>query len=155
MTTQPLGQRAPDVRLSDGTTTYWLADLVGKKIVVVYFYPRDDTPGCTIEACGFRDAYEQFVAAGAEVIGISSDSVESHARFKARHKLPFTLLSDPGGKAAEAFGVSKTFGLIPGRSTFVIDRQGLVQLRFDGQLRVNEHVARALDLVKKLATVTK
>ncbi len=144
------GLPAPDVRLSDGTTTHWLADVLGKKTVVLYFYPKDDTPGCTLEACGFRDAYEQFVDAGAEVIGVSRDSAESHARFKAKHKLPFTLLSDPDGKAAEAFGVSKTFGLIAGRSTFVIDRQGRVQLRFDGQLRINQHVNRALALVKQL-----
>ncbi|MFZ5443076.1 MAG: peroxiredoxin [Myxococcota bacterium] len=144
------GSAAPDVRLSDGAHTLWLADLLGKKTVVLYFYPKDDTPGCTVEACGFRDAYEDFVRAGAEVIGVSRDSAEAHARFKAKHNLPFTLLSDPDGKAAEAFGVKKTFGVLPGRSTFVIDRAGVIRLRFDSQLRASEHVRRALDLVREL-----
>ncbi len=146
------GDRAPDVRLSDGTGTTWLTDVLGKKTVVLYFYPKDDTPGCTIEACGFRDAYEGFVASGAEVLGVSQDSAEAHARFRAKHQLPFTLLSDPQGQAAQAFGVGKTLGLLAGRTTFVIDRAGVVRMRFDSQLRVNEHVRRALELVRQLET---
>ncbi len=145
-----IGDRVPDVRLVSGTGTIWLADLLGKKTVVLYFYPKDETPGCTVEACGFRDAYEYFTEAGAEVIGVSQDSLEAHARFKAKHKLPFTLLSDPDGRAAEAFGVKKTFGLFPGRTTFVIDLGGVVRHRFDSQLRVNEHVKKALEIIQQL-----
>jgi peroxiredoxin Q/BCP len=146
-----IGDRVPDVRLTSDQGTIWLADLLGKKIVVLYFYPKDETPGCTVEACGFRDAYEYFLEAGADVIGVSKDSLKAHARFTAKHQLPFRLLSDPDGRAAEAFGVTKTLGLIPGRTTFVIDRQGVVRDRFDSQLRVNEHVRRALEHLQELS----
>lgn len=145
-----IGDRVPDVRLTSSEGTIWLADLLGKKLVVLYFYPKDETPGCTVEACGFRDAYEYFIEAGADVIGVSKDSLEAHARFTSKHQLPFRLLSDPDGRAAEAFGVTKTLGLFPGRTTFVIDTKGVVRDRFDSQLRVNEHVRRALEHLQKL-----
>jgi thioredoxin-dependent peroxiredoxin len=146
-----VGQRSPEVvfRGEQGAEVK-LAQYLGKKTVVLYFYPKDETPGCTAEACSFRDSYEDFKAAGAEVIGVSADDEASHAQFKAHHRLPFVLLSDPGGVAAKAFGVKKTFGLIAGRVTFVIDRDGVVQHRFDSLLRVNEHVSQALQLVTKL-----
>jgi peroxiredoxin Q/BCP len=127
-----------------------LASLIGRKTLVLYFYPKDETPGCTVEACTFRDQYEDFVAAGAEVIGVSADDAASHEAFKAKHRLPFRLLTDPGGLAAKAFGVKKTLGLLPGRVTFVIDRSGLIRHRFDSQVRVQKHVAEALSLVKSL-----
>ncbi len=133
----------------DGTTVS-LKDLIGKKTLVLYFYPKDDTPGCTAEACSFRDSYEDFVAAGAEVVGVSSDGTDSHQAFKSKHRLPFTLLSDLKGEAAKAMGVKKTFGLLAGRVTFVIDRQGVVQHRFDSQLRATKHVEEALAIVKAL-----
>ena len=116
--------------------------------------PKDETPGCTIEACAFRDAYEDFVAAGAEVIGISRDDADKHAGFKAHHRLPFTLLTDtPSGSAATAFGVKKSLlGLLPGRVTFVIDKAGVVQHRFESQIRMGKHVDDALALVKRLAS---
>jgi peroxiredoxin Q/BCP len=117
---------------------------------VLYFYPKDDTPGCTAEACAFRDQYEVFRDAGAEVIGISSDSAKSHQAFAARHSLPFVLLSDPAGKVRGQFGVGKTLGLFPGRVTFVMDRDGIVRHAFDSQLMATRHVSEALDVVKQL-----
>lgn len=127
-----------------------LQELLGQRTVVLFFYPKDDTAGCTAEACSFRDAYEDFKAAGAEVIGVSADDGASHEAFKAKHRLPFTLLTDPGGAAARAFGVKKTLGLIAGRVTFVIDRQGVIRHRFDSLVRVTRHVEEALQIVKAL-----
>ncbi len=148
-----VGQKIPEVvfRGEQGAEVK-LSQYLGKKTVVLYFYPKDETTGCTAEACSFRDSYEDFKSAGAEVIGVSADDEASHASFKANHRLPFVLLSDPGGVAAKAFGVKKTFGLIAGRVTFVIDRDGTVRHRFDSLIRVNEHVSQALALVKQLET---
>jgi peroxiredoxin Q/BCP len=127
-----------------------LSALLGKKTVVLYFYPKDNTPGCTAEACSFRDQYEDFKSAGAEVVGVSSDDATSHEAFKQKHALPFVLLSDPGGAGAKAFGVKKTLGVLPGRVTFVIDRQGVIRHRFESQLFARKHVAEALEVVRAL-----
>ena len=152
------GERAPDFELpatgpagSLANGKVKLADFRDKKTVVLYFYPKDETPGCTIEACSFRDDYEDFAAAGAEVIGVSDDSVASHEKFATHHKLPFVLATDEGGVLREKFGVKKTLGLLPGRVTFVFDKNGVCKSRFDSQLRVGKHVDDALALVKKLA----
>ncbi len=134
---------------SDGSKVD-MKELVGKGTIVLYFYPKDETAGCTAEACSFRDQYEVFKKAGAEVIGVSSDDAASHEAFKKNHRLPFTLLTDSDGSAAKAFGVKKTFGLLPGRVTFVIDRAGVIRNRFDSQVRVNKHVDDALAIVKSL-----
>jgi peroxiredoxin Q/BCP len=131
---------------ADGPTQ--LRDKIGKPLVV-YFYPKDETYGCTKEACGFRDQYEDFVTAGAEVIGVSRDDAASHARFKDHHHLPFTLLSDPGGKIAASWGVKTMLG-IPGRTTFVFDKAGVVRHRFDSAIRFGKHVDEALATVKAL-----
>jgi peroxiredoxin Q/BCP len=128
-----------------------LKDLIGKKTLVVYFYPKDDTPGCTVEACSFRDSYEDFVKAGADVIGISADKEDSHKDFKSKHNLPFRLMTDSDGSARKAFGVKATLGIIAGRVTFVIDTQGVVQHAFNSQLRAGKHVEEALAVVKRLA----
>jgi peroxiredoxin Q/BCP len=122
--------------------------------MVVYFYPKDETAGCTAEACSFRDSYEDFTAAGAEVIGISGDSSSSHEKFASHHRLPFVLLSDPDGTARDAFGVKKTLGLIPGRYTFVVDRKGVIQHGFESQVRVGKHVDEALASVKRLVAAS-
>ena len=150
------GDRIPDVTLpGPGGAPTKLLDLAEKKTLVVYFYPKDETPGCTAEACGFRDAYEDFTAAGAEVVGISDDSVDSHASFARHHRLPFVLLSDPGGAARKAFGVPKhAFGLLKGRVTFVVDRGGVVRMAFESNIRMNAHVREALTAVKKLESVS-
>ena len=117
---------------------------------MIFFYPKDDTPGCTVEACAFRDAHAEFVAAGAEVIGISADPVTSHLRFQEKHSLPFALASDVSNEIARAYGVAKgPFGL-PGRATFVIDQRGIVRDVFSSRLRVKRHVSRALDVVRAL-----
>lgn len=140
----------PETSLVGDAGAVQLRDKIGKPLVV-YFYPKDETYGCTKEACAFRDSYEDFVAAGAEVIGISRDDAASHASFKANHRLPFTLLSDPGGKVASAWGVKGTLGL-PGRVTYVFDKAGVLRHRFDSQIRFGKHVDEALQVVKQLAS---
>jgi thioredoxin-dependent peroxiredoxin len=121
-----------------------LEDFFGRKPVVLFFYPKDDSPGCTREVCAFRDNFEEFRNIDAEVIGISSDSVESHRNFAAKHDLSFPLLSDEGGNIRRLYGVPKTFGLFPGRVTYVIDREGVVRHVFTSQLSVEKHVQEAL-----------
>jgi thioredoxin-dependent peroxiredoxin len=146
-----VGNEAPDFELpASGGKRVKLSSYRGNKTVVLYFYPKDDTPGCTAESCSFRDAYQDFLDAGAEVIGVSSDDVGSHEAFATKHRLPFTLLSDVDGRVRKSFGVKSTLGLFPGRETFIIDKRGIVRDAFNSQLRVNEHVSRALSLVKRL-----
>jgi peroxiredoxin Q/BCP len=128
-----------------------LADFHGKSVVVLYFYPKDDTPVCTKEACAFRDAYEDFVQAGAVVIGVSSDSLDRHQAFASGHRLPFLLLADEDGSLRKAFGVPKTLGLLAGRVTYVIDKAGLVRHVFNSQFSADRHVTEALEIVRKLA----
>jgi peroxiredoxin Q/BCP len=113
-------------------------------IIVLYFYPKDDTPGCTAEACSFRDQYQVFKDAGAEVIGVSSDSVSSHKQFASKHRLPYILLSDEKGALRKRYGVPSTFGLIPGRVTYVIDREGIVRHIFSSQFTPEKHITEAL-----------
>ena len=146
------GDRAPDftARAHNGQQMS-LADFRGKQVVVLYFYPRDGTPVCTKEACGFRDAYEAFVGAGAVVIGVSGGSPASHVAFAERQRLPFHLLSDSDGALRKAFGVPRTLGLFPGRVTYVIDKQGVVRHVFNAQFTAERHVDEALETVRKLA----
>lgn len=126
-----------------------LRERLGRPLVV-YFYPKDDTYGCTKQACSFRDHYEDFVAAGAEVIGVSRDDSASHAKFAQQHRLPFTLLSDPGGAVASAWGVRGPLGM-PGRSTYVFDKDGIVRHKFESAIRFGKHIDEALATVKQLA----
>lgn len=124
---------------------------IGKSNLVIYFYPKDDTPGCTKEACSFRDFYEDFVDAGARVIGISSDDPTSHSSFAKKYNLPFTLLSDQGNKVRKLFGVPKSLlGLIPGRVTYVIDKGGIVQGVYNSQLNAHMHVTEAMNILKRI-----
>ncbi len=127
-----------------------LADFRGDKAVVLYFYPKDETPGCTVQACKFRDDYEDFVAAGAVVIGVSQDNEATHRGFAENHRLPFLLISDDDGAMRKAYGVKKSLGVLPGRETFVIDREGVVQHRFRSQIMATKHVSEALAVVKRL-----
>jgi peroxiredoxin Q/BCP len=146
-----VGDKAPDFTLpSQADEPVRLSDRLGERTVVLYFYPRDETPGCTKEACAFRDSYEVFAEAGAEVIGVSSDSVGRHAAFADHHGLPFTLLSDESGQVRKSYGVPSTLGLLPGRVTYVIDRAGTVRHVFSSQLSIGRHVSDALDVVRKL-----
>jgi thioredoxin-dependent peroxiredoxin len=147
-----VGEAAPDFTLEDHRgQRVTLSDLLARGCVVLYFYPKDDTPGCTAEACSFRDQYEVLKEAGAEVVGISSDRVASHEAFAAKHRLPFILLSDPKGAVRAAYGVQRTLGLIDGRVTFVIDRQGVVRMAFSSQIRPKRHVDEALRIVRSLS----
>lgn len=131
-----------------------LPELVGKNGLVLYFYPMDETPGCTREACGFRDSYQQFRSLNAEVAGISSQSVASHQRFIAHHHLPFTLLSDELGAVRQLYGVPRTLGLLPGRVTYVLDRFGKVRHITNSQLWINKHVSEALEAVMQIGQPT-
>jgi peroxiredoxin Q/BCP len=147
-----VGDKAPDFTLpSQAGEQVRLSDRLGERIVVLYFYPKDETVGCTKEACAFRDSYEVFAEAGAEVIGVSSDSVDKHAAFAGHHELPFTLLSDQGGRVRKSYAVPATLGLLPGRVTYVIDGAGTVRHVFSSQMNIGRHVNDALDVVKKLS----
>lgn len=140
-----VGDAAPDFRLrSNSGEEVLLSGFKERKAVVLYFYPKDETMGCTREACAFRDSYEVFKEHGAEVFGVSSDSVESHVQFAAHHNLTFQLLSDPGGVVRRSYGVSSSLGFLPGRVTYVIDLHGIVKLVFNSQIQPERHVAEAL-----------
>jgi thioredoxin-dependent peroxiredoxin len=145
-----VGDPAPDFALPDRTgRMVRLSELRGKP-VVLYFYPKDDTPGCTKESCTFRDQYQDFQDAGAEVIGVSSDTRESHEKFATKYRLPFTLLSDRGGTVRKLYGVPATLGLLPGRVTYVIDRGGTVQHVFNSQFQAAQHVDEALKALRSI-----
>jgi thioredoxin-dependent peroxiredoxin len=146
-----VGDKIPNFSVKDNDgNDFDSASVVGIKPVVFYFYPKDNTPGCTAQACSFRDQYEDFKDLGAEVIGISSDSVASHEKFIQKYKLPFILLSDSDKKIRNIFGVKPSlFGLLPGRVTYVADQYGIIQLVFDSIAATN-HIPRALESVKKM-----
>jgi peroxiredoxin Q/BCP len=127
-----------------------LADYLGKQVVVLYFYPRDGTSLCTAQACRFRDAYTDFVAAGAVVIGVSVNSLDSHKRFAAERRLPFLLVSDEDGDLQAAFGVPRLLGFLPGRTTYVIDKQGVVRHIFTSHFSADRHIEEALRAVREL-----
>ncbi len=156
-----MGDRAPDFTLPSLTgEPVSLESFLGKKNIVLYFYPKDNTAkdntaGCTAEACSFRDSYEAFQEAGAEVIGISSDTEKSHHQFANQHHLPFILLSDLGGVVRKFYGVPTTFGLLPGRVTYIIDKQGIVRHIFSSQFAPQKHVTEALKVLKELSEENK
>jgi thioredoxin-dependent peroxiredoxin len=147
-----IGEKAPDFTLQTATgESFSLSQALQKNNVVLYFYPKDDTRGCTAQACSFRDQYDIFRENNAEVVGISSDNVETHQQFSAKHQLPFTLLSDPKGEVRKLYRVPRTLGIVPGRVTYLIDRQGIVRYAFNSQLKPLEHVAGTLEVLKTLA----
>ena len=128
-----------------------IKDQIGKSVLVLFFYPKDDTRGCTMEACAFRDQYETFQDHGATVIGISSDSISSHDRFAKKHQLPYTLLADVKKEVRNAFGVpGNLFGLIPGRVTYIIDLQGIIQGVYNSQTDPTGHIAKALECIRSI-----
>jgi peroxiredoxin Q/BCP len=146
-----VGDRAPDFTLPSLTgETVSLESYIGKKNIVLYFYPKDNTPGCTSEACSFRDSYEVFQEAGAEVIGISSDSEKTHQQFATKYRLPFILLSDLRGVVRKFYGVPAAFGLLPGRVTYIIDKQGIVRHIFSAHFAPQMHVSEALKVLQTL-----
>ncbi len=147
-----IGDQAPDFSKPDQKgQQISLADFREGKTVVLFFYPADESPICTREACAFRDAYQDFTDAGAVVIGVSADSIDSHQSFAANHRLPFHLLSDVDGRLRKAFGVPKSLGLLPGRVTYVIDPQGIVRHLFSAQLAADKHVQEALATVRGIS----
>ncbi|MFV8342144.1 peroxiredoxin [Flavobacterium sp. XS2P39] len=148
-----VGDKIPNFKAKDANgNDFDSQNIIGHKPLVIYFYPKDNTPGCTAEACSFRDQYEDFKDLGAEVIGISSDSVASHQKFAEHYKLPFILLSDSDKKIKKLFGVSSgLFGLLPGRVTYVTDKNGVIQLIFDS-MWATKHIPKALEAVKKLVS---
>ena len=146
-----VGDKAPDFTLPDQSKRpVKLADLLGKGPIVLFFYPKDFSAGCTAEVCAFRDNYEAFTDAGATVIGVSADSTESHDGFVQKHSLPFILLSDPDSAVHNRYGVEKSFGIVRGRVTYIIDAQGIVQHIFSSQMNINKHITDALQVVKEL-----
>ena len=146
-----VGDRAPELHAttSDGQE-FRLSDLRSKKVAVIFFYPKDNSPFCTQEACSFRDSYEDFVQLGAEVIGISGDSDDSHLSFAKSHQLPFRMIADKTGAIRQAFDVPRSFLLLPGRVTYVIDLEGIVRLKFNSAMFPNQHVKEALRVVESL-----
>ena len=145
------GNQAPDFTLKDQNgVEHSLSGIRGKPLVL-FFYPKDDTPGCTIEACAFRDSYDELQALGAEVWGVSGDGASSHRRFADRHQLPYPLLVDDNNKLRESFGVARSLFVVPGRVTYVIDAEGVVRLVFNALLDANAHVAQAKAVLQQLA----
>jgi thioredoxin-dependent peroxiredoxin len=147
-----VGNHLPGFSLADQNGELFSMDsVIGKKNLVIYFYPEDDSPGCTKEACYFRDEYDVFSKADALIIGISGQSVESHKKFAEKYRLNFTLLSDEGNKVRKMFGVPVNFlGLVPGRVTYVIDKSGKVVYIFNSQTQAKRHVDEALKILKGL-----
>ncbi len=149
--TVKVGHKAPDFMLPDKNgKIVSLSDFLGKTNIVLYFYPRDESYGCTKEACSFRDSYEDFKDSGAEVIGISDDDENSHREFAAHHRLPFILLSDNERKVAKRYGVGNTLGFLPGRVTFVIDKQGIIRMIYSSQVNFDKHVKAAVEFLRKM-----
>ncbi|MEQ9306345.1 MAG: peroxiredoxin [Marinoscillum sp.] len=144
------GDFIPDVSLKDQDgNLIALPSLIGEKALVVYFYPKDDTPGCTAEACGFRDKYEEFSDMGADVVGISSDTVGSHKKFADKYDLNFTLLSDSHGQAEKEFGVPRNLlGLLPSRVTYIFDKEGRLVSSFNSTIKATKHINEAMEALK-------
>ncbi|MEY3462979.1 MAG: hypothetical protein RLZZ468_757 [Cyanobacteriota bacterium] len=144
------GDRAPLIDLSDQHGQQRRSDQLAGRALVLFFYPKDDTPGCTMEACAFRDSYADIQALGAEVWGVSGDDAGSHQRFAGRHNLPFPLLVDQGNRLRQAFGVPSVLGLLPGRVTYVIDGEGVIRHVFNNLLDGPAHRREALDALRRL-----
>ena len=143
------GAAAPDFELPDSTGAPLRLSALRGQPVVVYFYPKDDTTVCTKQACAFRDRFAEFESSGARVLGISDDSTASHAKFAAKYALPFTLLSDKGGAVRKLYGVTKKFGLIPGRATYVIDPAGKIRHVYSALSESSQHVEEALRVLTR------
>ncbi|TKG94838.1 peroxiredoxin [Puteibacter caeruleilacunae] len=147
-----IGDTIPKFELNDQYgNLFSLENVLGKKNLVIFFYPKDDSPGCTKEACAFRDQFEIFADYEATILGISSQSVKSHLNFAEKHRLNYTLLSDPGNKVRKQFGVQRNFfGLIPGRVTYVVDKSGKIVYQFNSQIQPEKHVNEALRIIKSI-----
>lgn len=145
-----VGDKLPHFTALDSDGNAFDSKMYDGKSLVVYFYPKDDTRVCTEQACSFRDQYEDFKALGAEVVGVSSDSVKSHQKFASRYRLPFILLFDDNKKLRKLFGVpNDLLGLLPGRVTYVVDKNGIVQLVFNS-MSGKIHIQKALGILQKV-----
>lgn len=147
-----IGDLCPHFELTDQHgKSFKSSDWIGKKKLVIFFYPKDETPGCTKEACTFRDRHEEFLEFDCQVIGISSDSVDSHKQFATKHNFNFVLLADTDKKIRKLFGVpGSLFGLLPGRVTYIIDLNGKIRGIHNSQLNPVSHIEEALDLIKQM-----
>ena len=147
-----IGDLAPNFSLlnQDGKSVT-LSDFIEKSIIVLFFYPKDRSPGCTTEACSFRDNYFGFKALGAEIIGISNDTPSSHTQFAHTYKLPYPLLFDEDGHVSDLYGVKKSLGFLPGRATFVVDQSGRICYAMSSQLQVLKHVDESLEVVERIS----
>ncbi|MUP14221.1 peroxiredoxin [Ancylomarina euxinus] len=147
-----VGSKVPIFKLNDQNgELFKLETVLGRKNLVIYFYPKDDSPGCTKEACSFRDQFEAFADADAMIIGISAQSEESHLEFAKKHRLNYTLLSDTGNKVRQLFGVPASFfGLIPGRVTYVVNKEGEIAYLFNSQIQAEKHVDEALRILQEM-----
>ena len=148
-----VGDAVPSFSLKDQNGKLFKVDGSIEKPLIIYFYPKDDTPGCIKEACKFRDDFESFVNLGAIVIGISGDSVASHKKFEEKYHLPFTLLADTKNEIRKLFGVPKSMILLPGRVTYVVDKKGIVQYIFNSQFNAEKHIENSLKKLKGLKTL--
>jgi len=145
-----IGDKLPSFSAKDTNGNVFNSqEYIGKQPLVIYFYPKDDTPGCTAQACSFRDNYQEFKDLGAEVVGISSDTVTSHLKFKSKFNLPFILLSDNDKKLRKLFGVQNNLFIIPGRETFVMDKNGIILMIFNS-MSAEIHIEKALKTLKEL-----
>jgi len=145
-----VGDKVPSFKLKDQNGNLFTINNAIKKSMVIYFYPKDDTPGCVKEACKFRDDFEKFDDIGAMVIGISGDSVESHKKFELKYNLPFILLADINNEVRKLFGVSKSMIFLPGRVTYVVDKNGIVQYIFNSQFGAEKHIENSLKKLKEI-----
>jgi peroxiredoxin Q/BCP len=145
-----VGDRAPLVALRDADGVERRSDQLAGQALVLFFYPKDDTPGCTMEACAFRDSYADLQALGAEVWGVSGDDATSHQRFAGKHQLPYPLLVDKGNQLRRAYGVPAVLGLLPGRVTYVIDGKGIIRHVFNNLLDGPAHRREAIEALKAL-----
>ena len=146
-----VGEKAPDFTLpSQMGDKVTLSEYFGKKNTVLFFYPKDESAGCTREACKFRDEYDVFTSLDAEVLGISSQSIESHESFATHHGLPFILLSDEKNEVRKLYDVPASMGIIAGRVTFIIDKKGIIRHIFSSQFQPEKHVSEALEVLRKL-----
>jgi peroxiredoxin Q/BCP len=154
MSAVAVGEKVPSFVLPDQDgAPFRLEEALQRGPVVLFFYPKDGTPGCTAEACSFRDATSEFQEAGAFVVGVSSDSVASHKRFAEEHRLAYPLLADEGGALRKKLGVPRSMlGLFDGRVTYVIDREGVLRHRFESMLGATKHVEEALATVRSLTS---
>ncbi len=147
-----VGDKIPNFVLKDQDNADFNIDQFrGKQMMVIYFYPKDDTPGCTTEACSFRDQYEIFTDLNVKVIGISADNVTSHKKFAGKYNLPFTLLADTDKKVQKLFGVPRSLlGMIPGRVTYIVNKEGEVVHIFNSMTNAEKHITESLSILKKM-----